>query len=43
MRDEMTGCHRFDVHRLDADWDFVACEHLLSDGLPMDRKVVYRK
>jgi hypothetical protein len=30
-----------DVHNLDADWDFVACEHLPSDALPMDQKVAY--
>jgi hypothetical protein len=29
-----------DVHGLDADWDYVACEHLPSDRLPMHRKVV---
>jgi hypothetical protein len=33
-----------DVHRLDADWDYVACEHLPSDALPWraERKVAYR-
>jgi hypothetical protein len=32
---------RLDVHGLDAGWDYVACEHLPHDRLPMERKIVY--